>query len=68
MAWLAVDEDLEEYIFDVKPERCVGEINYWDITEEDDQDDFNCVELPFGTIEKLIGKVLTWADEPVEIY
>ena len=26
-----------------------------------------CIELPKGTIEKLIGKTLTWKDAPVEL-
>ena len=27
----------------------------------------NCLELPKGTIKKLIGKELSWKDEPVEL-
>ena len=29
--------------------------------------DSNVVKLPKGTIKKLIGKELSWEDEPVEI-
>lgn len=69
MGWLAVDKDLEEYIFDCKPDRfdCEND-GYWDIPDDLDPDDYSCIELPFGSIEKLIGKVLTWEDDPVEIY
>lgn len=28
---------------------------------------FNCIELPVGSIEKLIGRELTWEDKPVEL-
>ena len=30
-------------------------------------DDNNRVELPKGTIKKLIGRELTWDDEPIEL-
>jgi hypothetical protein len=65
MAWLCVDEDGDEMIFDNKPKRdnsptCGG---YWSRNEERD---FCNVDLPKGTIKKLIGKNLTWEDEPYE--
>ena len=28
---------------------------------------YHCIELPDGSIEKLIGKKLTWDDNPVEL-
>lgn len=67
MAWLCVDEDGDEtMIFDNKPKRdasptCGG---YWSRNEEND-----CcnVDLPKGTIKKLIGKELTWESEPYEL-
>ena len=31
-----------------------------------DLDKDECVELPKGSIEKLIGKELSWKDEPVK--
>lgn len=69
MAWVAVDMSGAECIFDNKPERnnnqwddivysVYGEINY-DI-------DIGIV-LPKGTIKKLIGRDLSWEDEPVEL-
>lgn len=68
MAWLAVDKDGTEYIYPEHPEKDYPSKNCW-----------NCVEycttyyvdlaipLSKGTIFKLIGKELTWDDEPVEI-
>jgi len=61
MAWLAVDKDGNEYVFESKPEK--GYHN-WHVWEEIDRD---IVELPKGSIEKLIGKKLTWEDEPLKI-
>ena len=60
MAWLAVDLDKKECIFSEKPYRMYD--TTWVIIE-----DSYFVDLPFGTIEKLIGKKMTWEDEPVEI-
>lgn len=40
--------------------------NSWS-TLEDDALPFSGVILPSGTIEKLIGRKLTWSDEPVEL-
>lgn len=59
MAWLAVDKDYREFIYDIKPHRAYGDMWY------DDVCDF--VELPDGSIKKLTGKILTWEDEPIEI-
>lgn len=61
MAWLAVDKDGDEFIFAECPTR-YGEI--W-VNRFNFQDDI--IDLPSGSIEKLIGKVLTWSDEPVEL-
>lgn len=58
MALVAVDEDGTEFIYKDVPER---ESNYWGY-----YGDQYC-ELPNGTIKKLIGRDLTWADEPVEL-
>lgn len=58
MAWLAVDLDETELIFELIPERS-------------DRGDWiqgcDYVLVPKGSIEKLIGKELTWDDEPVEL-
>lgn len=66
MAWLAVDKDNTEIISSVLPLRT----EYgWECCSE------NCggwvedysIELPKGSIKKLIGKDITWNDEPIRI-
>lgn len=57
MAWLAVDKDETELIFELEPFR---------INNTEWMQGCNYVKLPTDSIEKLIGKKLTWLDEPVE--
>lgn len=59
MAWLAVDEGGFEYIYDSCPERGAHVF--------DPEGNLHLVGLPKGTIKKIIGRELTWQDEPVEI-
>lgn len=73
MAWLAVDKNNDEHIYNHKPSR-IKQIGTWcsDYSVENDEGSFDDIEdefikLPTGSIEKLIGKQLTWEDEPVEI-
>ena len=65
MAWLCKDKNGTELIFNMKPYRD----NYnpiWMYSYYVDRG--SCaVELPSGSIRKLIGRELTWEDEPVEI-
>lgn len=54
--YVAVDKNGEEWIYHPKPKRYFGK-------------EFSCaagdnVKLPKGTIFKIIGKELTWEDEP----
>lgn len=65
MAYLCVDPDGEELIYPTNPKRgfyfgaqC-QEIPCWERDQE--------IELPKGSIAKLIGRELTWEDEPVMI-
>ena len=58
MAWLAVDKDGTEKIFSVKPFR--GN------TQEDESHVWGTY-VPVGTISKLIGRELSWNNEPVEL-
>lgn len=73
MAWVAVNKDGTEYIFNNKPHRSIYEnvfqIDDNDIVTYEWTDDKYCgwVNLPKGSIEKLIGRNLTWEDEPVEL-
>lgn len=61
MAWLAVDKDGTECIFNAMP-----------VFDESDGAFkvslfYAKIKLPSGSIKKLIGRELTWEDEPVEI-
>lgn len=60
MAYLAVNKDGSEWIFERKPFRAEHEDGYWDCC---------CcrVELPDGTISKLLDRETSWDDEPVEL-
>ena len=65
MPWLAVDESGEENLFIQKPTRqgTVYPKRFWWC----DLDDLIFI-LPDGTIEKhILGRKLTWQNEPVEI-
>lgn len=66
MAYLAVDGDETEWIYSVHPIRSSHKNSkYWipgDSTNSTAQ-----IQLPKGSIEKLIGRKLTWKDKPVEI-
>lgn len=59
MAWLAVDKDGTENIFQYEPMKCFdrfqGQYDDWGVT------------LPKGTILKLLSRRLTYRDSPVEI-
>lgn len=62
MAYLCVDKR-GEFIADECPERCFGEWRGWrDVYVEES---CTLIPLPKGTIEKLIGKEMTWEDEPI---
>ena len=64
MAFVAVDADGREFIFQHEPDR------FWDerLKEWNRTDVCNpCINIPQGSIAKLIGRELTWADEPYEL-
>ena len=62
MAFLAVDKNGKEFIYNSKP------IRYDEYFDEDHFGE-GCVHvyLPKGSIKKLIGYELTWDDDPVEL-
>lgn len=62
MAWLAVDRDGSEYIYNFKPIRKNDGFEY-----DESYYDSGYIKLPQGSIEKLIERKLSWSDEPVEI-
>lgn len=61
-AFVAVDENGDEWVYERMPNRQErGKEDCW-CTDDD-----SLVELPKGSIKKLIGRRLTWEDEPVEL-
>lgn len=70
MAWLVVARNGQEYIFDKKPHRHLQ--GYWEDSvelkingyEEETITYSSCILLPKGSISQLIGRSLTWDDEP----
>lgn len=63
MAWVAVDKDGTENKYSVKPKRHYNGILYLYTTKGKGIK----TELPQGSIKKLIGRTLTWEDQPVEL-
>ena len=66
MAWLAVNKDGTELISPVVPIRYSED---WDCCKENAAgwyDNYG-IELPKGTIKKIIGRNLTWGDFAVEL-
>ena len=63
MAWLAVDGDEQELIFEVKPKRS-KEGRIWQLPSR--YSNYSVIYLKKGTIEKIIGRKITWDDEPVK--
>lgn len=60
MAWIAVDKNGREFIYMDKPNRGVIEFL-------PSHDEGSYIELPQGSIKKLIGRELSWNDDPVEL-
>lgn len=61
MAYLCVDRS-GEYIADNKPTRNFFE---WEGWEDVYGESCTLIPIPSGTIKKLIGKEMTWGDEPI---
>lgn len=64
-------EKINQFIvIDICYKGCLERIDHWCDTITEDSwpiPFFDGVVLPKGSIEKLIGKKMTWEDEPVEI-
>lgn len=65
MAWLAVHENGEEGMFRCKPTRDDG--CWLDLIKGDKVYYDTEIFLPKGTIKKILGRNLTWENEPVEL-
>lgn len=66
MAWLAVDKDGEEAIYSIKPIRGTNKIKHNEKVWVLSRVSAHYIFLPKGSIKRLIGKDLTWNDEPVK--
>ena len=64
MAVVAVDKDGAEAIYDDCP---IRHNVSWIPSKYRNGEDTDWVLLPKGSIAKLIGRELTWSDEPVEL-
>ena len=67
MAYLCVNKDGQELICKNNPKRCNSDWEDDDYLGMGEHYVWYDLNLPKGSIEKLIGKTLTWEDEPVEI-
>ncbi len=65
MAWVCVNKDGSERIFALKPHRGIYNSYWFDVSEGSFQDE--SIDIPKGSIKKLIGRELNWDDEPVEL-
>ena len=66
MAWVCVSKHEEELVFNFKPHRAGYYKESWEGDMEGSWQD-EPVELPRGSIKKLIGRELSFSDEPVEL-
>lgn len=65
MAWVAVHKNGGESIFAFEP---IRRFDCWWSESTPENDWYNTeIELPKGSIKKLIGKDLSWQDNPVEL-
>lgn len=64
MAYLACDKDGAEAIYEVLP---IRHNTCWNPAKYRNGEPTDWVYLPHGSIAKLIGRELTWDDEPVEL-
>lgn len=62
-AWFVVDGDGSEYIFEVKPKRS-KEGQIWQLPTR--YSNYSIISLRKGTIEKIVGRKVTWDDEPIK--
>lgn len=65
MAYVAVDNEGNEAVYQYLPTRT--SLGYWSCTSPYYSEGFDCVYLPKGSINKLIGHSLTWENEPVKL-
>lgn len=64
MAWLCVNGNGKEIIFEVKPKRSSSG-RYWEL--RGCYTNYSYINLKKGTIEKIVGRKITWNDDPIRI-
>jgi hypothetical protein len=64
MAWVAKNKNGSETIYEVKPYKYNDE---WVSRKDGWERPYQHFDIPQGSIKKLIGRELTWNDEPVEL-
>ena len=64
MAWVVKNKDGSETIYEVKPYKYNDE---WVSRKDSWERPYQHFGIPQGSIKKLIGRELTWNDEPVEL-
>ena len=73
MAWVCVGYSGKELVFVNKPHRRISKNEFFfdenGIYKHEQVDDKYCshINLPRGSIKRLIGKDLSWDNEPVEL-
>lgn len=66
MGWVAADGNGKELVYYVKPIR-VELGRFWAFSDDAERIFRQAIPIPIGSIKKLIGRELTWDDEPVEL-
>lgn len=64
MAWVAKNKDGSETIYEVQPYRHNDE---WVSRKDGLERPYQHFNIPQGSIKKLIGRELSWDDEPVKL-
>lgn len=64
MAWVVKNKDGSETIYEVKPYKFKDE---WVSREDGWKRPYQYFDIPQGSIKKLVGRELSWDDEPVEL-
>lgn len=65
MAWVCIDNKGKELMFQEKPKKSEHHHRGW--LSRNPWQSQGRITLPKGSIKKLIGRELTWEDEPVEL-
>ena len=68
MAWLCKDLDGAEWISATMPVRDEDSPTWMCLSESNSgYDEWDAIELPEGTIKKILGRDITWYDEPINM-